>query len=443
MPYFHYEVLNAEGNSQQGEMEGPSAEALADSLQKRGLVVLSIAAANKPKEAKAKSKSKSKPKRTRGPNEVITTDNATTLWERLNAVSVHGSVNLNVILLFTSQLSSMIGAGLHLLKSLNSLSEDSSDKRFQAIINEVRKDVEGGEAFSAALAKYPKVFGTIYVNLVKAAEATGDLDVILNQLAEYLEKTLNLRRKVKGAMTYPVCILAFAGVAILILIAKIVPSFQQTFAKLGADLPAPTQFLIMVSDIIRNYFFSVIFVAGAIGGTLYYILFKTVKGRFFWDSVIIKMPVFGPLIWKSTLTRFLSTLSILLDSGVTVLEAFSLAGQASGNLMLEKAAMDCIEDIKDGKTINGAMGDCGIFPNMVLRMISSGEEAGTLPEMLRKVAVYFEQQVDTAVDSLSALIEPLLIVFLGTVVGFIVVAIFLPIFKLGEAVKGVGKKGGH
>lgn len=444
MPLFHYEVINAEGASQEGEMESTNPETLADSLQKRGFVVLNIA----PATGGGKSPVPSAASTNLGgfsPKTVAQAPVASGVlkewWAKANEprINLQGKVPLATILLFTSQLASMVGAGLHLLKSLRSLAEGTSDKRFKAILENIQNDVEGGESFSNALAKYPKVFGTIYVNLVKAAEATGDLDIILAQLAIYLDKTLTLRRKVKGAMTYPVVILCFALIAVLILIAKIVPSFQQTFAKLGSDLPAITKSLILVSDILRDYLFFLIASVGLFISGFFKII-STPKGRFLFDKYIIKLPIFGDLIWKSILTRFLRTLSVLLDSGVTVLEAFQLAGQAAANKLLEKSAEECIEDIKDGVTIHEAMESRKIFPSMVIRMVSSGEEAGTLPDMLQKTTVYFEQQVETAVESLSSLIEPILIVILGTIVGTIIIAIFLPIFKLGEAVKGAGKR---
>ncbi|MBI5788978.1 MAG: type II secretion system F family protein [Candidatus Schekmanbacteria bacterium] len=437
MPRYHYEVINAEGIPQEGDLDGVNPETLADSLQKRGFVVLSINAAKGGAAAAAKGFSLGASAARPAVSDV--TGKKQNFWEKLNDPGTKGGVKLATLLLFTSQLSSMTGAGLHLLKSLTSLSEDSADRRFQRILQNVRKDVEGGESFSNALARYPKVFSTVYVNLVRAAEATGDLDVILSQLAIYLDKTLTLRRKVKGAMTYPCVILGFATIAILILIAKIVPSFQETFSKLGADLPAATKTLIAISDILRNYLFVLIMAVAGIGFAFWSFI-KTKKGAYLLDSLIIKIPIFGPLIWKSILTRFLRTLSILLESGVTVLEAFNLAGQAAGNLYLEKAAKECVVDIRDGRTIHESLETRKIFPAMIIRMVASGEEAGTLPEMLNKVTHYYEQQVETAVDSLSSLIEPILIVVLGTVVGAIIISIFLPIFKLGDAVKGGGKK---
>ncbi len=416
MPRFQYEVIDQDGSLRHGEMDGDDPERLADSLQKKGFIVVSV---------------------DRFGDAVAEKSGIGAWFEELNNKMILGSgkVKLNLLLQFTTQMASMVGAGLHLLRTLTSLANDMSDKRFKIILDNIKSDVEGGESFSSALAKYPNTFGDIYVNLVKAAEATGDMDIILNQLAIYLEKTMTLRRKVKGALTYPVVILIFAMIAILVLVLKIVPIFEKTFAKLGAELPAPTRILIDGTNFVREYFFLVFCVlAGVIFGLNRF--FKTQRGQYIFDKLIIKLPVFGPLIWKTVLTRFMQTLSILLSSGVSVIEALRLAGKASAHKVLEKSAYNCMDEIRDGKAISDAMANTKIFPEIVLRMVSTGEEAGTLPDMLNKVTVYFEQQVEITVDALSTLIEPLLIVFLGTIIGAIIISIFLPIFSMGDAIKG-------
>ncbi len=417
MPKYHYEVLDADGSVRHGEMEGENPERVADELQKKGLVIISI---NRYGDA-AVQKS--------GMTAVIDSIN-----QRL--IMGNGKVKLQTLLQFTTQLASMVGAGLHLIRVVGSLADDTTDKRFKIMLQDIKDSVEGGESFSDALAKYPNTFTTVYVNLVKAAEATGDMDIILNQLAIYLDKTVKLRSRVKSAMTYPVVVLGFAFIAVLVLIIKIVPVFEKTFAKLGADLPLPTLILINISTFMREYFF---FTACLFGGTIFIFwrFFHTQHGRYLWDKITMTIPVFGPLIWKSVLTRFLQTLSILLRSGISVLEAFRLAGKASDHKVLEKCVYKCMDDIRDGKPISSAMSETKIFPDIVLRMVSSGEEAGTLPDMLEKITNYFEQQVQATVDALSSIIEPFLIVILGVVIGSIIVAIFMPIFKLGEAIKGI------
>ncbi len=418
MPRYHYEVIDTDGGLRRGEMEEETPERLADALQKKGLIVVSI--------------------NRYGGVEAGQISGIKAFFDNLNNKLVLGSgkVKLSFVLQFTTQMASMVGAGLHLLRTLTSLTEDMTDKRFKIMLQNIKTQVEGGETFSSALAMYPKTFGDIYVNLVKAAEATGEMDTILNQLAIYLEKTMTLRRKVKGALTYPICILVFALIAILVLVLKIVPIFEATFNKLGADLPLPTQILIDGTNFIRDYFF---FAGCALAGIIFVLVkfFSTQRGRYIWDKMIVKFPVFGPLIWKTVLTRFMQTLSILLSSGVSVLEALRLAGKASAHKVLEKSAYQCIDSIRDGSGISEALEATGVFPDIVLRMVSTGEEAGTLPAMLDKVTQYFEQQVETTVDALSSLIEPLLIVFLGTIIGAIIVSIFLPIFRMGDAIKGV------
>ncbi len=414
MPRYHYEVIDPDGMLHRGDVEEETQESLADSLQQKGLIIISI---------------------TRYGEVEAVASGLKDWFDRTNKRMLKGSsVKLSLILQFTNQLSSMVGAGLHLLRVLTSLSEDTKNKTFQYVLQEVKRDIEGGEAFSEALAKHPKIFSEIYVNLVRAAEATGEMDTILTQLAKYLDKTLGLRRKVKSALTYPAAVLVIAMIAIMILIVKIVPTFERTFTKLGAELPLPTQILIAISNVLRNYF---IIAAAGLAGVLFILwrFFRTERGSYVWDAMMIKMPLFGPLIFKTVLARFLSTLALLMQSGVSLLEAFQLAGKACGNKVIQKAAYTCMDDIREGRPIFEAMEKVKIFPDIVLRMVSSGEEAGTLPDMLSKVTVYFEEQVEASVESLSSLIEPILILFLGTIIGAIIVSVFLPIFRLGEAVK--------
>ncbi len=348
-----------------------------------------------------------------------------------------GKVKMSNLLLFTSQLSSMVGAGLHLLNILSSLANDTADKALKKILVQVRDEVEEGESLSTALAKHPKAFSDIYVNLTKAAEATGNLDVILSQLATYLEKTIGLRRKIKSAMAYPVVVLCIAIVAVAGILTYIVPEFEKTYASFDAALPAPTVMMITLSHMLRNYFLTTMTGVVVFFAILIRII-KTERGRYIFDGITIKVPAFGPLILKSVLTRFLSTLSILLQSGVNVLDSLNLAAKTCGNKVIEKAVLLSIEEIRNGMNINEALAMTKKFPEMVLRMISSGEEAGTLPAMLKSTSEFYEQQVETTVDGLSSIIEPFLMLFLGVLIGGVVIAVFLPIFSLGDALKGGG-----
>lgn len=431
MPRFYYEIINAKGDLQEGTLDAPNSQALADKFHQQGATVISIAPTGGKEGAKKPSANLKKEKTSSAGNKSKTA----IPWYKGNlSLTGTGSVKLADLLLFTSQLSSMVGAGLHLLNILNSLAQDTKDRALKAILGAVKNDVEEGESLSTAMAKHPKAFTGIYISLVRAAEATGNLDIILEQLAIYLEKTIGLRRKVKSAMTYPGVVLTIAMLAVIGILVKIVPQFERTYNSLNAELPAPTLLMISISHLLIDYFFLSMV---ALGVFLFILnrLINTKHGRIIFDTILIKIPGFGPLIFKSIITRFLRTLSILLESGVNVLEALELAAETSGNKVIERAVLKCIDEIREGKGISEAFIKTKVFPDMVIRMISAGEEAGTLPEMLMKVTVYYEQQVETAVEGLSSIIEPLLMVFLGVVIGSVVVAVFLPIFNLGEAVK--------
>jgi type IV pilus assembly protein PilC len=447
MPAFQYEIINAEGDVQKGIFEAADPQSLADRFHKQGITVISIAPSNDKPGAEASSGGRSKKKVSRssakpsakpepkGKPEKGKPDEDLPWYKKELSMFGSGGVKLNNLLLFTSQLSSMVGAGLHLLNILSSLAKDTADKTLKRILAQVAGDVEEGESLSNALEKHPKAFSEIYVNLTKAAEATGNLDIVLAQLATYLEKTIGIRRKVKSAMTYPVVVLCIAAIAVMIILMKIVPEFERTYATLNAKLPGPTLMMIKVSQILREYFF-LSMLGGGIFFFILYRLINTERGRYIFDGIIIKIPGFGPLLLKSVLTRFLSTLAILLQSGVNVLEALEIASRTAGNKVVEGAIMSSMEEIRNGMSINEALAMTNRFPEMVLRMISSGEEAGTLPTMLKSTADFYEQQVETAVEGLSSIIEPILMLFLGVVIGSVVVAVFLPIFNLGEAVKG-------
>ena len=440
MPSFQYEIINSEGTLQTGVFDAANSQALADKFHKEGLTVISIAPSKKSAGAEAPA-AKPKKKKSAGPAAKPAAKPATKEEENLPWYKKElplpgaGKVKLDNLLLFTGQLSSMVGAGLHLLNILSSLAQDTADATLKKALIQVKNEVEEGESFSNALGKHPKIFSDIYVNLTRAAEATGNLDVILAQLATYLEKTIGLRRKVKSAMTYPVVVLCIAAIAIMAILMKIVPEFESTYASLNAKLPVPTVLMINISHLLRDYFFTTM-TGAAIFFFILYRLINTEKGRYIFDGFIIKIPAFGTLILKSILARFLSTLAILLQSGVNVLEALELAAKTSGNKVIERAVMDSIEEIRNGMNINEALALTKRFPEMVLRMISCGEEAGTMPTMLQSTAKFYEQQVETIVEGLSSIIEPIMVLFLGVAIGSVVVAVFLPIFNLADAVKG-------
>jgi type IV pilus assembly protein PilC len=306
------------------------------------------------------------------------------------------------------------------------LAEQSENKLMRDVIKDITTRVEGGDSFSEALQKHPKVFNKLYFSMVGAGERGGLLAEILARLATYLENTARLRKKVKSAMMYPTAVTAVAiGITIFLLV-KVVPTFSDIFSQLGGKLPTPTQYLINVSNALRHYFLYFIVVAGAIiGGWFYYI--KTPMGRMFWDARRIKLPIFGGIAHKICLARFARTMASLVRSGVPILEVL---------VIMEGAIKTASTDIERGEGISNALSKHPIFPTMIIRMITAGEQTGKIDIMLERVADFLDEEIETTLSGLTSLIEPLLIVFLGVVVGGIVICMFLPIFKLSELVSG-------
>jgi type IV pilus assembly protein PilC len=346
-----------------------------------------------------------------------------------------GKVALADLVIFTRQLATMIDAGLAMVQSLQALGEQADNKLMRDVIKDVTTRVEGGDSFSEALQKHPKVFNRLYYSMVSAGERGGLLAEILSRLATYQENTARLRKKVKSAMMYPVAVTIVAiGITIFLLV-KVVPTFSDIFSQLGGHLPTPTQYLINVSNALRHYFVYFMVGAGAIiGGWLYYI--KTPAGRVFWDDRRIKLPIFGSIAHKICLARFARTMSSLVRSGVPILEVLNIVQNTVGNVIMEAAIKTSATDIERGESISGALGKHPIFPTMIIRMMQAGEQTGKIDSMLERVGDFLDEEIETTLNGLTSLIEPLLIVFLGVVVGGIVICMFLPIFKLSELVSG-------
>jgi type IV pilus assembly protein PilC len=344
-----------------------------------------------------------------------------------------GKVGLADLVIFTRQLATMIDAGLAMVQSLQGLADQTTNKVMRDVIKDVTTRVEGGDSFSEALQKHPKVFTRLYVCMVAAGEKGGLLAEILGRLATYLENAARLRKKVKSAMMYPT-VVSFVAVCITIfLLVKVVPVFGEIFASFGAKLPAPTQFLIDLSDLVKHWFilFFVVF-GGAIYGWLYFI--KTPPGRWFWDSRRIKLPVFGSIAHKICLARFTRTLASLIRSGVPILEVLQIVSQTVGNVVMEKAIKTASSDIERGESISAALGKHPVFPAMIVRMVTAGEQTGKIDNMLERISDFLDEEIETILSGLTSLVEPILIVVLGVVIGGMVICMFLPIFKLPEIV---------
>jgi type IV pilus assembly protein PilC len=340
-----------------------------------------------------------------------------------------GGVEEKEIVVFTRQFATMIDAGLPLVQCLEILASQQDNKVFKKALTEIRQSVEGGLTFAAALKQHPKIFTSLYANMVEAGEAGGILDTILNRLAQYMEKAMALKKKVKSAMIYPSTIVSVAVVVVIFLLVFVIPTFKAMFEGFGAALPLPTQIVLGLSNIVRAYFLPGlgVIVAMIVGIRMWN---KTSSGKLAIDSFLLKTPVFGILIRKVAVAKFTRTLGTLISSGVAILDGLDITARTAGNKVVEGAVLRTRASIAEGKTIADPLKESGVFPPMVVQMIAVGEQTGALDAMLGKIADFYDEEVDTAVSNLTALLEPMLMVFLGVVIGGVVIAMYMPIFKL-------------
>jgi type IV pilus assembly protein PilC len=344
------------------------------------------------------------------------------------------NVKLQDISRFTRQFSAMTSAGLPLVQCLDILGGQTENKKLAGAIKQVSTDIQGGSTLADALHKHPAIFNSLYSNMVSAGEASGSLDTVLSRLADYLEKSDALRRKIKGAMTYPVIVLCVAVVATAAMLTFVVPTFAQMFTDVGGQLPLPTRIVMNISTFLQTFFpFIIIMIIGIVVGLTYY--YKTEDGKLRIDTIKLKLPVFGDLERKSSISRFSQTLSTLLTSGVTILEALSITAKTAGNKVLEKGIIRTLERITGGLTIAEPLKETGVFPPMVIHMIAVGEKTGDLAEMLKKVSEFYQEEVDAAVEALTSIIEPIMIITMGIVIGGILIAMYLPMFDMIGTIK--------
>jgi type IV pilus assembly protein PilC len=352
-----------------------------------------------------------------------------------------GRVSLNDLVVFTRQLATMIDAGIAIVQSLQALADQTPNKIMRDVIRDVCTRVESGESFSEALTRHPKAFNRLYVSMVAAGEKGGLLAEILARLATYLENSERLRKKVKTALMYPTVVTVVAIVITIFLLVRVIPTFKEVYSGFGAKLPAPTEFMIGLSEIVQHYLIYLVALAGlGVWGWLYFL--KTKQGRDFWDKQRIKLPIFGSIAHKICLARFTRTLSSLIRSGVPILEVLQIVSQTVGNTVMEKAIKTAATDIERGEGISAALGKNPVFPSMIIRMLSAGEQTGNIDNMLERVSNFLDEEIETTLSGLMSLIEPLLIVFLGVVIGGMVICMFLPIFNLANIVSGSGGSGG-
>ncbi len=400
MPVFLYKAQNTQGNQFDGEIEAKSKNEAESLLRRKHLVVNSIK--RKPIEIK---------------------------------IQIGSGIKSKDVSRFTRMFSSMTSAGLPMLQCLNILEEQMENPAMKAVVHKLTMSISGGSSLADALAQHPKVFDKLYCNMVAAGEAGGILDGILSRLADYQESNERLVRKVKKALTYPVMVAVVAIVVVILMLSFVVPTFAQTFMEAGGELPWPTQVVMNLSDGIRDY--AAFWILGAVAIVVAFkVVMKVPKLHLGWDRMMLKVPKLGDLQVKSSVARFSRTLGTLLNAGVSVTEALQVTAKTSGNMAVENAIMKIAVGLAGGKSIVEPMKETGIFPAMVVQMVGVGEKTGQLGGMLLKVADFYDEEVDAAIDAVTSMMEPLIMVFLGGAVGFMMIAMYMPIFSMSDAVQG-------
>lgn len=397
MPLFTYTARTTTGDLKSSTVEAPTRDAAITQLRRQRLAIVKITEEGK-----------------KGPKK--------------------GAIKMRDTVIFTRQFATMIGAGLPLVQALDILAKQTENKALVSIVRQVLFDVESGHTVADALSKHPRAFSTLYVNMVAAGEAGGILDTILNRLAQFLEKTEALVRKVKSAMIYPSVILAVAVIAVIIMLIFVIPTFEEMFASVNLTLPLPTRIVIGASQLLQNYWWMM---AGAVIATVLGVkrFYATPGGKLKIDRLLLRIPVLGDVLRKSAVSRFTRTLGTLISSGVSILEGLEITAKTAGNRVVQDAIMASRSSIAGGETIAGPLSKSGVFPPMVTSMIAVGESTGNLDEMLQKIADFYDDEVDVAVSGLLSLLEPIMIIFLGVAVGGMIMAMYLPIFDMVNAVQ--------
>jgi type IV pilus assembly protein PilC len=400
MPIFEYTARNLKGDLVKDSVDLPSKDDVVAHLRKNRLVVVQVRVAPR----------------------------------AMSMPKFGGGVKTRDVVVFTRQFATMINAGLPLVQALDILAQQTENKTLAGVTRQVVYDVESGQTLADALRKHPKAFSDLYVNMVAAGEAGGILDTILQRLAQFLEKNDAIIRKVKGAMVYPAVIMSVAVIAIAVLLIFVIPTFQNMFASVNLDLPLPTRIVIGMSNVLKSYWWAIIGVIGisVFALTRYY---KTAAGHLQIDALMLRFPVLGDLLRKSAVSRFTRTLGTLISSGVSILDGLEITARTAGNMVIHNAVMESRQSIAGGDTISAPLQRSKVFPPMVISMIAVGEQTGGLDEMLSKIADFYDEEVDAAVGTLLSLMEPIMIVVLGVIVGGMVVAMYLPIFDMVNAVQ--------
>ncbi|MBF0620042.1 MAG: type II secretion system F family protein [Candidatus Omnitrophica bacterium] len=403
MPTYRYTAKDQDARTITGKIAANDQAAVIDELRKRQLIIIGI-------------------------------DEEKTLSFFSSSAPKTKPIKTEDVILFARQMATMVDAGIPILQTMDALEEQTSNPSFKRVLNQIKEEIRFGSGLSAAFSKHPKVFDNLFVNMLKVGETGGVLTTVLDRVSSYMEKTAKLKRKVTGAMIYPSVIVSMAFLITLVLLIKVVPTFKNIYDSLGKELPPMTKSLLDFSDAVQKQFLLfVIGIGAAVAGAIAYK--KTDAGAYRIDAIKLKLPVFGELICKVAVSRFCRTLAVLIQSGVPILESLDIVGKTIGNRVLEKVIDEVIQSVKEGESIAAPLARSSVFPAMVTKMVSIGEQSGQLDKMLVKVADFFDEQVDAAVDSLTSLIEPFIIGFLGIVIGYIVMALFLPIINMTQAMQ--------
>jgi type IV pilus assembly protein PilC len=409
MPVFRYRARTATGTTVTATLEAQDQRGVAEKLRSQKLILIDAS--------------------------VVTANPIVAFIKKINPFQP--SVSARELVLFSRQFSTLITAGVPIVQGLTILMDQAETPLFKKIIANLRADIEQGISITDAMKKHPAAFSELYVSMIRAGEVGGILDAIMERVSAYLESAEELKGKVKGAMVYPAVISCVAGMVTLFLLIFIIPTFAGIFASFGAQLPLPTRVMIGLSNFLRHY--SLVLVAAVVGGVIGFKKFRaTDKGQLLTDTYILKLPVFGILLKKVAVAKFSRTLGTLIKSGVPILQALDTVGKTSGNRVIEKAIESARKSIKEGERMAEPLRRTEVFPAMVIQMIAIGEETGTLDTMLNKIADFYDQQVDVAVKALTSMIEPLIMVVMGIVVGAIVMSMFLPMFELGDLASKAG-----
>ncbi|MFH0984586.1 MAG: type II secretion system F family protein [Candidatus Omnitrophota bacterium] len=412
MPSFEYWIKDKTGKDIKGFQDAQDVQDLVHQLKAQGYLVVRV-------------------EQTKKAPSILSVQKGTTAKK---AQGKSGNVKLDDLVIFSRQMATLVASGIPLIQALDILATQVDKAKFRMILQKMHGDVQSGKSFSEAMQLHQKIFSPLFIHMVRAGESSGKLEEILDRVAHYFEKSSALQKKVKSALMYPAAVSTMAFAITFFMLAFVIPQFATIFDGLGAKLPAPTQILINVSNFLAVHWW---WILAVLGGFIF--LFRrfvaSPMGRLSWDSFTLRMPIFGPIILKVAVSKFARTLSTLVRSGVAIIAALEIVSKTSGNARIEKIITDLMGAVKRGESIAGPLERSDIFPSMVVRMIAIGEETGELEEMLTKIADFYDTQVDSAISGLTSLIEPVIIAFLGIVIGGIVIALFLPILTLTQAIK--------